>query len=397
MSKQFKASGTQRQKALKSSSENQNRKHSRTVLYESMDPTMQESFEDPFTPAYDEILPSSEFEDKAYAWYREEFAENSMNPPEECVLGCVVRLDRGYPLVVTKLQTVRAEHAIALVKNADKRAAVGDWVLVSIPQTHDKARIEAILPRKSELTRWDGSNRGQRQVLAANLDLLIAVQALSKRPVSCERIMRSLVIAYEGNMQAAVVLTKADRSANVEADVKLVRAAIGPNIPLVVTSSLDNTGIEQVKALVPFQTSALLLGESGAGKSTLVNTMVGSPVLGTSAVREKDDLGRHTTVARRMLKLPDAGVLADAPGLRSLPLLNEDRGLACVFPEIDERIHACRFRDCSHGSEPGCAVREGVASGEVDPDRLERYRAFTAEMLHNRRSLDLSAPLSLTK
>ena len=114
-------------------------------------------------------------------------------------------------------------------------------------------------------------------------------------------------------------------------------------------------------------------------------------------VRGRDDQGRHTTVARRMVKVPDAGVLVDAPGLRSLPLLDEEAGLARTFPEIDELVGGCRFRDCTHGNEPGCAVQEGVREGTVDPGRLEEYRMLVSEMLNNRRGLDPAAKASLTK
>jgi len=154
---------------------------------------------------------------------------------------------------------------------------------------------------------------------------------------------------------------------------------------------------EVVRGMIPAGGTALLLGESGAGKSTLVNALLGAEVLGVGEVRGRDDQGRHTTVARRMLKVPGAGVLVDAPGLRSLPLLEEERGLARTFPEISQREPSCRFRDCTHGSEPGCAVRAGLEEGAVDAWRLEEYRSLAAEMLKNRRGLDPSAKASITQ
>lgn len=315
-------------------------------------------------------------------------------------LGRVARLDRGFPLVVTASGSYRAEHAIALVKEADVRAAVGDWVALRLPEGHDKARIERVLPRLSALSRWDGSPRGERQVLAANLDVLMVAQPLSKKDVPLDRIVRSVVLANEGGIRPAVVLTKADRSPSPErlaSDVRAVREAVGEGVPVVVTSSREGAGVEEVRVLIPQEGTALLLGESGAGKSTLVNALLGACVLGVGAVRDRDDQGRHTTVARRMLKVPGAGVLVDAPGLRSLPLLDEERGLARTFPEIEARVPGCRFRDCTHGDEPGCAVRAAVAEGEVDPERLAEYRALAAEMLANRRRLDPSAKSSITQ
>ncbi len=321
-------------------------------------------------------------------------------PASPCALGRVVRLDRGYPLVTTDAGSFRAEHAIALVKGADVRAAVGDWVVLRLPHGHDKALIERILPRLGAITRWDGSGRGERQVLAANVDVLIVAQPLSRRAVPLDRIVRSVVLAREGGADAAVVLTKADRSPDpgrLADDEAQVRAAVGPGVPVVATSCLRGEGVEDVRALIPAGRCALLLGESGVGKSTLVNTLLGAEVLGVGAVRGRDDQGRHTTVARRMLKVPGAGVLVDAPGLRSMPLLDEDRGLALTFPEIAALVPQCRFRDCTHGSEPGCAVRAGVEAGDVPPDRLAEYRLLAAEMLANRRGLDPSAKASITQ
>ena len=318
----------------------------------------------------------------------------------DLVLGRVVRLDRGYPLVLTADGLFRSEHAIALVKGADVRCAVGDWVVVSLPAGHDKTQVLAILERKGVLSRWDGDSRGGRQVLAANIDVLAVVQPLSKREVPTERIVRSLVLAGQGGMEAAVVLTKCDRSpdaSSVARDVARVRSVIGDEVPIIAASSATGEGVDAVRDLVPPGSCTLLLGESGAGKSTLINALIGRDVLASGAVRDKDDRGRHTTVARRMLKIPGAGVLIDAPGLRSIYLLDEELGLARAFSEIDGLVGGCRFRDCSHGSEPGCAVREAVDDGRIDSVRLDAYRRLAAEMDENRRRLDLSAPSSITR
>ena len=315
-------------------------------------------------------------------------------------LGRVVRLDRGFPLVTTADGAFRAEHAVAMAKEDDVRPTVGDWVALRLPDGHDKAVIERVMPRTSDFSRWDGANRGLRQTLAANLDLLIVVQPLSKRDVPVDRIMRSLVLAAEGGVRAAVVLTKADRSPSDErraADGEVVRGIAGAGVPVLTTSCADGSGVEEVRALIAPGETAMLLGESGAGKSTLVNALLGADVLGTGEVRSRDDRGRHTTVARRMLKVPGAGVLVDAPGLRSLPLLDEELGLARTFPEIAALEPSCRFRDCTHGAETGCAVTAGVRSGAVAPGRLEEYRLFAAEMKANRRALAPSAKSSLTQ
>lgn len=146
--------------------------------------------------------------------------------------------------------------------------------------------------------------------------------------------------------------------------------------------------MDAVRALVPEGIVAIVLGESGAGKSTLLNALLGREVLETGAVREADDMGRHTTVARRMVSLPGAGIVVDEPGLRSLPIVGHERGLAMVFPEIAEAARGCRFRDCTHTHEPGCGVRAGLEAGSFSPARLDCYLAIALEMRESAASLD---------
>lgn len=315
----------------------------------------------------------------------------------ELVLGRVVKLDRGFPLVVTAHDVVRAEHAISLVKTADVRSAIGDWVALSLPPDHDKAIIEAVLPRHSEFSRWDGSSLGGKQVLASNIDRVLVAVPLAKKPLpqsTILRILKALVIAYDAGCEAAVVLTKDDRKKNpedAELDRRYVERAVGPRVPVVLTSAVEGRGIEEVRALIGPDETGALLGESGAGKSTLMNALLGGDVMATQSVREKDDKGRHTTVSRCMLAIPGGGIIIDAPGLRSLPLMGHDHGLERAFPEISAVADACRFRDCTHGDEPECAVRELVMQGELDELRLESYRLVRAEMERMESNLDPAA------
>ncbi len=310
-------------------------------------------------------------------------------------LGCVVRLDRGFPLVACEGKTLRAEHSVEFAKGASAEAGimptVGDWVAVAADPTHDMGVIHEVLPRRNAFARWRGGKRGEFQTLAANLDGVIIVAALGEGELPCARIARSLVLVRDCGVRPSVVLTKADRKASeadLAADVERVRRLAGEEADVVVTSSLEGEGLDAVRALVPEGRVAMILGESGAGKSTLLNALLGADALATNAVRERDDMGRHTTVARMMVKIPGAGVICDAPGLRSLPLVGHERGLAKAFPEISELAETCRFRDCTHGSEPGCAVREAEAAGELDEVRLEAYLALAAEMRASAASLD---------
>ncbi|WP_317431000.1 ribosome small subunit-dependent GTPase A [Parolsenella catena] len=310
-------------------------------------------------------------------------------------LGCVVRLDRGFPLVACEGRTLRAEHAPEFAKGDSAEAGimptVGDWVAVAVPPEHDMGVIHEVLPRRNAFARWRGGRRGEFQTLAANLDGVIVVAALGAEELPLARIARSVVLARDCGVRPSVVLTKADRKQTaeaLEADALRVHRLVGEQGDVVVTSSVAGEGLDGVRALVPAGSVAMILGESGAGKSTLLNALLGADALATGAVRERDDMGRHTTVARMMVKLPGAGVICDAPGLRSLPLVGHERGLAKAFPEISELAATCRFRDCTHGNEPGCAVREAREAGELDEVRVESYLALANEMRASASTLD---------
>lgn len=330
---------------------------------------------------------------------------------DELVMGCVVRLDRGFPAVLSEAGLFRAEFATRLTKagldaRMPSRAAVGDWVCARRPHGHDMGLIEEILPRESDIARWRGSSRGERQTLAANVDIVLVVQQLSDRPVSCNRIARSAVVAADCGARFALVLTKADRASakSLMRDVEHIQAALGNDCSLVLTADPQQPhaleaqkivhelglpwGLEEVRALVPPGTVGIVLGESGAGKSSLLNGLLGRKTLETGAVRASDDRGRHTTVARRMVSLPRAGVIVDEPGLRSLPLVGHEHGLSLVFPEIAQAALSCRFRDCTHTHEPGCAVRELVDEKAIPSSRLEVYLELAEEMRSSADSLD---------
>lgn len=346
-------------------------------------------------PAYSDLVPTAA-QVAELSCARERIAARMGEAYAEATeLGCIVRLDRGFPLVALERGFVRAEHSIEFAKGASAEAGlmptVGDWVAVAVPEDHDMGVIEEVLARKSAFVRWRGGARGEFQTLAANLDTVIIVAALGEDKLSLERIARSLVVVRDCGAQAAVVLTKADRKASsehVEHDLARTKRLVGKDCPVVVTSSAESAGMNEVLSLVPPGCVAMILGESGAGKSTLLNALLGAEALATSAVRERDDMGRHTTVARMMVRLPNGGIICDAPGLRSLPLVGHERGLALAFPEIAERAEVCHFSDCTHGSEPGCAVRDAEAEGKLDSVRVEAYVALANEMRKSARTLD---------
>ena len=291
--------------------------------------------------------------------------------------GQVVKLDRGYPLVRTDEGSfVRCEHATALVKGEEVRAVIGDFVEVTVPEGHDKGIIESILPRTRAFVRKDATERALPQVLAANFDRVFVAQPLSD--VNVRRLERELVLAYETGAAVTVVLTKADLAES-DAEVASVRDRVRALAGPVVVSADDPSSVEAVRALVPPNTTAVLIGKSGVGKSSLINMLVGHELQETTPVRDRDGKGRHTTVSREMVAIPGGGFIMDMPGVRGLGLWEADAGIGAAFADIEEAAERCRFRDCSHEDEPGCAVRAAVESGDISEQRYASYQALRQE------------------
>ncbi len=295
--------------------------------------------------------------------------------------GRVVKLDRGFPLVrLENGDEVRCKHATALVKGEKVRAVIGDEVRVSRADGSDKALIVEVLPRRREFVRKDPTERAVPQVLAANFDRVIVTQPAVE--VNMRRLERELVLAHETGAAVTVVLTKADlaESEGAVSEVRdRVRALVGSEVATLVVSAESPESVEAVRALVPAGTVAILIGKSGVGKSSLVNVLVGKDVQETGSVRETDGAGRHTTVSREMVSIPGGGFVVDMPGVRGLGLWDADAGIGAAFADVEELAARCRFRDCKHDNEPGCAVRAAVESGELARERYESYCALKRE------------------
>lgn len=311
--------------------------------------------------------------------------------------GEVVKLDRKFPLVeLDDGNRVRCEHSAELKKRGKLRAVIGDVVEVAIPDGHDVGIIEAIRPRTTQFVRKDPTERALPQVLAANFDRVVVVQPIDR--LNMKRLERELVLAHETGAEVAVVLTKADlldAVAVVEA-VRKVADLAGDSVQVLAASKADAASVARVRGLVPSGTTSVLIGRSGAGKSTLVNLLLGEEARATSEVRARDGKGRHKTVSREVMQLPvvdgeGGGRIVDMPGVRGLGLWDAEEGIGAAFSDIEELAQGCRFRDCRHGGEPGCAVLAAVEEGALSRSRLESYLALQDELAKTARRREQSS------
>ena len=250
---------------------------------------------------------------------------------------------------------------------------VGDWVVLD--RNHTPV---ATLPRESLLRRRAAGTGEKEQAMAANVDLVLVVCGLD-RPVRTGRIQRTITIALDAGAESLVVLTKADKvGPEVAAEAELIAAEVDPELEVVTLSAKGGWGIDDLLERVGHRTVALI-GESGAGKSTLVNALMAGDVAEEGDVRTGDAKGRHTTTHRELHLLDGGGVLVDTPGIREVGIWTDTDAVAETFSDIDELADHCRFRDCAHRSEPGCAVLAAVADGSLPAERLEAWRALDAE------------------
>ncbi len=292
----------------------------------------------------------------------------------------VIRGDRGSLLVATPDGPGRATPSSRLLRSAGGAAAlpaVGDWVALLVSNDLDTASIEAVLERASAITRSDAGKTSDIQVLAANIDTVFVVHPITEPP-NLRRIERELSVAWDSGATPVVVLTKADLSADPGAARAAVQS-VALGVDMLMTNALAGDGIQPMLAYISEHRTAVLIGPSGAGKSTLINSLLGEQRQATREVRLSDGRGMHTTVARELIQMPGGGVLIDTPGLRAFGLTGSEEGIASVFPEIEETARSCRFRDCTHRDEPGCAVQAAVVSGELAPERLASYQKLMDE------------------
>lgn len=327
-------------------------------------------------------LPTSSHPLTAYGWDEGWDAEFTPHAEQGLVPGRVVRVDRGLCDVVVAdgaggLTTLRADTEPVHSPDPMRVACTGDWAAVDTGPAQPKGpAARALLRRRTAFVRSTSTKRSEGQVLAANIDQAVIAMSLAAE-LDLGRLERFLSLAWESGAEPLVVLTKADLvpdTTHLLADAE----SAAPGVQVLVVSAATGEGIEVLAAVLSGGT-AVLLGQSGAGKSTLTNALLGREAQQVQATRDADGKGRHTTTTRDLLPLPAGGVLIDTPGLRGVGLYDAEAGLSQVFSEIEQLAGDCRFQDCSHQSEPGCAVLAALDDGTLQHRRLDSYRKLLRE------------------
>ncbi len=323
-------------------------------------------------------------------WNAERAKDFEPYAADGAVPGRVAVQHRGAYDVLTAEGELRAEVPTRMVREAASAAAlpaVGDWVAIE-PVPDGNAPIRAVLPRTSAFSRKRAGDVTEEQVLAANVDIAFLVSSLND-DLNLRRLERYLILAWDSGASPAVLLTKADLAVDASGAVKDVEA-VAVGVPVLAVSARTGEGMEEMRQRLGPGVTAVLLGSSGVGKSTLVNALVGEERQETNEIRS-DGKGRHTTVRRELVQLPGGGLLIDTPGIRELQLWAADEGLEETFDDVTSLFEHCRFADCNHDAEPGCAVKEALADGRLAPERWESFLKLRRELELLDRRLDKRA------
>jgi ribosome biogenesis GTPase len=303
--------------------------------------------------------------------------------------GRVVVQHRGFYDIVTDDGELSAQVSGRLAREAEAGGgwpAVGDWVAVAARPGEGAATIHAVLPRRTAFVRKAAMSIATEQVVAANVDVALLVASLNS-DLNARRLERYLATAWQSGAAPVVVLTKADLADDPEAAIAEAEA-VAVGAPVLAVSAVTGAGIEALAAYLKPGETAVLVGSSGVGKSSLVNALAGEALMDTGEIRERDERGQHTTTHRELIRLPSGALILDTPGMREFGLLHADDGVSATFEDIEALAAACRFSDCGHQSEPGCAVRAALETGELDEGRWRSFQKLGRELEHQVRKED---------
>ncbi|WP_328467283.1 ribosome small subunit-dependent GTPase A [Actinoplanes sp. NBC_00393] len=299
----------------------------------------------------------------------------------DAVAGRVLRADRGISTVLTADGVTRASLGGSVLLDCARDPAglpcAGDWVVLR-HWPDRRTTLEIVLPRRTVLIRRTADKDASGQVLAANMDTVAVVEPIHPEPDEA-RVERLLALAFESGAEPVLVLTKSDTSQDPGAIARQL-SAIAPGVPVLPVSVRRGTGVDQLRRYVAPGRTCALLGRSGAGKSTLANALAGAAVMPVQAIRDADGKGRHTTAYRNLITVPGGGAVLDTPGIRGVGLLDTGSGLARAFADVTELAARCRFDDCGHEAEPGCAVQAALADGTLTARRLASWRKLRHEI-----------------
>jgi ribosome biogenesis GTPase / thiamine phosphate phosphatase len=310
----------------------------------------------------------------------------------------IVEQQRSAYRVACEAAELMAETAGHLRYTAVERSGlpvVGDWVLIEARFAEGRATIHEVLPRKSKFSRKAAGQETTEQVAAANVDTVFLMTSLNA-DLNTRRVERYLTTIWNSGAQPVILLSKADLCDDVMPAIEAV-AEVAFGVPIHALSSTTGEGVDQLHEYLKPGRTVALLGSSGVGKSTLINRLLGHEVQTVREIREDDARGRHTTTARRLFLLPGGGMLIDTPGMRELQLWDASEGLSQTFNDIDRLAEECRFRDCGHQSEPGCAVQSALAKNEISAERFESYLKLRRELQHLERKQDVLARIEQTR
>ncbi len=309
----------------------------------------------------------------------------------EYIAGRILSQEKGYYRIITKygeqLAEVSGKFRYA-AKSISDFPAVGDFVLADSVNTPGKAIIHSVLPRKSAFIRRSAGTSATGQVVAANIDTVFICMSLNN-DFNIRRLERYLSVTFDSGAIPVVVLTKSDLCSEPEKYISQIeKIAIGTDI--VLTSGFSENGCSELLQYIGKGKTVALTGSSGVGKSTIINRLLGKDYIKTNGLRN-DGKGRHTTTRRELFLLPDGGTVIDTPGMRELGMWNTEDGLDKTFSDIEELSRMCRFNDCTHTKEPGCAVRAAIVSGVLSSNRLESYKKLKAENRYSENTAEYMA------